>query len=106
MKTVLLAVVMSTCLAVNVHGQTMPHGSPRIGLFESIETIKGFLKDGAKQDYSDKYLSGITLHYFDGHPRKGLAWVYAFSFTSPRLGGDVNVYHFMDGEIIEFRHGP
>lgn len=80
--------------------------TPAISLFESIERIELFLKDEAKQNYDDKYLSGITLQYFEGHPRKGLAWVYSFSFKKPRLGGDVSIFHFMDGEIIEFHHGP
>ena len=80
--------------------------TPSISLFESVEMIKSFLKDGAKQNYDDKYLSGITLQYFEGHPRKGFAWVYSFSFKKPRLGGDMSIFHFIDGEIIEFHHGP
>lgn len=80
--------------------------TPAISLFQSVETIKSFLKDGAKQNYDDKYLSGITLQYIEGHPKKGFAWVYLFSFKKPRLGGDVSIFHFMDGEIIEFHHGP
>jgi len=80
--------------------------TPAISLFDSVERIKLFLKDEAKQNYDDKYLSGITLKYFEGHPKKGLAWVYSFSFKKPRLGGDISIFHFMDGEIVEFHHGP
>jgi hypothetical protein len=46
--------------------------TPAISLIESVETIKLFLKDGAKQNYNDKYLSGITLQYFESHPRAGM----------------------------------
>jgi len=80
--------------------------TPAISLFDSVERIKLFLKDEAKQNYDDKYLSGITLKYFENHPKKGLAWIYSFSFKKPRLGGDISIFHFMDGEIVEFHHGP
>jgi len=79
---------------------------PAISLFESVETVKEYLKTKAKEDYSDKYLHGVNLHYSRGHPRKGACWLHRFAFERPRMGGDVSIYHFMDGEIIEFHHGP
>jgi hypothetical protein len=42
--------------------------------------MKKFLRDGARQDCSAKYLSEVSLQYIDSHPRKGLAWGYSFSF--------------------------
>lgn len=79
---------------------------PRIPLFDSVERVKAFLKNEAKLDYSDKYLSGVKLAQVESVPRKGTAWVYSFSFKKPRLGGDVVIYHYMDGEMIEFTCGP
>jgi hypothetical protein len=106
MKTSLLALLISVCLTATIRAQPLTDSTPAISLFDSVDRVKSFLKDEAKQDYSDKYLSRITLHYFDGHPKKGFAWVYSFSFKTPRLGGDISIYHYMDGKIIEFRHGP
>jgi len=79
---------------------------PAISLFESVKTVKQFLETKAKEDYSDKYLRGVSLHDSRGHPRKGACWLYRFAFKRPRMGGDVSIYHFMDGEIVEFHHGP
>ncbi len=79
---------------------------PTISLFDSVETVKRYLKTKAKEDYSDKYLHSVSLHYSKGHPRKGQCWLYGFAFKQPRFGGDVSIYHFMDGTIIEFNHGP
>jgi len=106
MKTIMLLIVITMCCVGEVQSQEFADSTPKISLFESAERIKSFLKSEAKQDYSDKYLAGITLHYFDGHPKKGIAWVYSFSFKRPQLGGDISIYHFMDGEVIEFNHGP
>jgi len=106
MGTTVLALLVSFCLAATIRAQPFTDSTPAISLFDSVERIKSFLKDEAKQDYSDKYLSGIALHYFDGHPKKGFAWVYSFSFKTPRLGGGISIYHYLDGEIIEFHHGP
>lgn len=102
---ILIAAFLLASLPVSAQ-EPINDTTPAISLFESVETIKLFLKEEAKQNYDDKYLSGITLKYFEGHPRKGLAWVYSFSFKMPRLGGDISIFHFMDGEIIEFHHGP
>ena len=108
MKTICLILLIATCLATPAWTQTQAptDSTPSISLFDSAERIKCFLKDEAKQDYSDKYLSGIRLQYLDGHPKKGLAWVYSFSFKKPQLGGDISIFHYLDGEIIEFNHGP
>jgi hypothetical protein len=83
-----------------------PETTPAISLFDSVEKVKAFLKTTAKADYSDKYLANISLKHVAGHPKKGLAWVYSFAFKKPRMGGDVSISHYMDGEIIEFHHGP
>ena len=77
-----------------------------MSVFDSVKTVKQFLTARAKEDYSDKYLRGATLHFSQGHPRKGACWLYNFAFKQPRFGGDVSIYHFMDGEIVEFKHGP
>jgi hypothetical protein len=71
-----------------------------------VERIRIFLEEETLEDYSGMYLSGITLHYFEDSPRQGSAWLYSFSFNSPRLGGEMCIAHYMDGEIIEIRLGP
>jgi hypothetical protein len=85
---------------------TVKSSEPAISLFESVNTVKEYLNTKAKEDYSDKYLHGIGLNISQGHPRKGTCWLYYFAFKQPRMGGEVSIYHFMDGEIIEFNHGP
>lgn len=80
--------------------------SPRIPLFTSVETVKEFLNTKARLDYSRRVLVSVSLHHSTGQPRKGEAWVYSFVDDPPKLGGGVSIYHFTDGEIIEFQHGP
>ena len=104
-KTVIILMINLCCLST-VLAQTPEDSTPEISLFDSVERMKIFLKDEAIQDYSDRFISGIRLHYSDGHPKKGLAWIYSFSYNKPRIGGDISIYHYMDGEIIEFHHGP
>jgi hypothetical protein len=106
MKKIGLSLLMSLSLLASALAEAPTEATPAISLFDSAERIKSFLRGEARQDYSDKYLSGIRLHFVDGHPRRGLAWLYTFSFKTPRLGGDVSIFHYLDGEIIEFRHGP
>ena len=106
MTTICLALLMSVSVLNSAWAEAPTDSTPAISLFDSVERIESFLEDEARQDYADKFLSGIRLHYVDGHPRRGLAWLYTFSFKHPRLGGDVSILHYMDGEIIEFLHGP
>jgi hypothetical protein len=79
---------------------------PGISLFESARRIEEYLKTEAKLDYSDKYLQSVTYHYAVGHPRQGVCWLYHFAFKRPRLGGEISIYHYLDGKIMEFHHGP
>ena len=107
MKTICLAIVATFLLVGScpADDQATSH-EPEISLFQSVERIKEYLKSEAKQDYSDKYLHSVSYHYSEGHPRKGACWLFSFAFKKPRLGGDISIYHFMDGEIIEYHHGP
>jgi len=79
---------------------------PKISLFQSVEIIKDFLSSRAKYDYADSYLHSVSHHFSEGNPRKGACWLYSFAFKTPRMGGNISIYHFMDGEIVEFHHGP
>lgn len=107
MKILWLAAVSSLLLSGASFAQDQINSSePAISLFKSVEIIKEYLNSQAKQDYSDKYLHSVSYHYSEGHPRKGACWLYHFAFKIPRLGGSISIYHFMDGEIIEFNHGP
>ena len=107
MKKICLAIVAALLLTGSSSGKdsVRPY-EPEISLFQSVQIIKEYLKSEAKQDYSDKYLNSVSHHYSEGHPRKGPCWLYSFAFKKPRLGGNISIYHFMNGEIIEFNHGP
>jgi|GEM_PF-4583086 len=102
----ILPVLLLVCLTRTCFSQTLADASPAVSLFDSVERIRVFLAEETLEDYSGMYLSGITLHYFEDSPRQGLAWLYSFSFNSPRLGGEMCIAHYMDGEIIEIRLGP
>ena len=108
MKTTLLIPLIVVCLALSSGGQhypIVPH-EPAITLFESVDVIREFMKKEAKNDYSDRNLIEVSLKFMDGHPRKGEAWVYRFGHKTPTRGNDLSIFHFTDGEIIEFHHGP
>jgi hypothetical protein len=107
MKMLFMAVVtLLLLIGVSFAQDQIAFSEPAISLFQSVEIIKEYLSSKAKQDYSDKYLNSVSYHFSQGHPRKGACWLYHFAFKQPRLGGDISIYHFMDGEIIEFQHGP
>ncbi len=107
MKILCFAVIAALVLTGASFAQSQISAyEPEISLFQSVEIIKDYLKSKAKQDYSDKYLHSVSHHFSEGHPRKGACWLYNFAFKTPKLGGSISIYHFMDGEIIEFHHGP
>lgn len=85
---------------------SVPKHEPGIPLFESVEIVRDYLENDAEHDFSDLNLIGIRLHWFESHPRPGEAWIYSFTDKIPTLGDGVSIYHFTDGEIIEFPHGP
>ena len=106
MKIFAAIFISGLCLIAPALAEPLTETSPAIGLFDSVSAVKTFLATGAKMDYSDKYPSKVALQYFDGHPKQGLAWVYTFSFKRPQRGSDISIFHYMDGEILEFNHGP
>ena len=99
--TILVCVGLTAVLPAQTNQP--PDTTPSISLFNSVEKVKIFLKTQAKADYSDKYLSQVTL---SGIPKKGICWVYYFAFKKPRMGGEAVIYHFMDGKIEESQLGP
>lgn len=108
MKTILFISLTFVCLALSLGGQQyaiQPH-EPAITLFESVDVVREFMKKKTKYDYSDRNLIEVSLKYIDSHPRKGEAWVYRFGHKTPKRGNDLSIFHFTDGEIIEFHHGP
>lgn len=107
MKILFMTVITLLLLTgVSFAQDQIASSEPAISLFQSVEIIKEYLISKARQDYSDKYLNSVSYHFSEGHPRKGACWLYHFAFKIPRLGGSISIYHFMDGEIIEFNHGP
>jgi hypothetical protein len=93
-------------LFYNLSAQSTDEFSPEISIFDSIDLIQEFLNSEAKFSYNDKYISRISLEYIEENPKKGIAWVYFFAFKQTRIGGSITIYHYMDGEIIEFINGP
>ncbi len=107
MKTIFLVSVATLLFTgPSVGDRKVQPYEPEMSLFQSVEIISEYLKSEAKQDYSDMYLHSVRHHYSEGHPRKGSCWLYSFAFKKPRRGGNISIYHFMDGKIIEFHHGP
>ena len=108
MKHSILVILAYLSLAMLLPGQTnqIPDTTPAISLFDSVEKVKAFLKKDAKANYSNKYLEQISLQQVESHPKSGIAWAYSFAFKKPQIGGEVTIFHYMDGEIIEFQHGP
>ncbi|MEW6710452.1 MAG: hypothetical protein AB1403_11570 [Candidatus Riflebacteria bacterium] len=107
MRMIFLAVLVAILLTgASFAEEKISSCEPEISLFQSVAVIKEYLETKAKYDYSDKYLQSVSYHISEGHPRKGACWLYSFAFKQPRLGGNISIYHFIDGEIIEFHHGP
>lgn len=108
MKTTTLGILLVLCAIASLRAQNHPIEPhiPVISLFESTDTIRAFLKKKTKYDYSDRNLIEVSLKYFESHPRKGEAWVYRFAHRTPTRGNDLSIFHYTDGEIIEFHHGP
>lgn len=106
MNIVALMCISGLCLTTTAVAEPPTEITPEISLFDSANSVKAFLATSAQLDYSDKYPSKVALQYFDGNPKRGLAWVYTFSFKRPQRGSDFSIFHFMDGEILEFHHGP
>ena len=82
-----------------------PH-EPAITLFQSVDTVREFMMKKTKYDYSDRNLVEVSLKWVDGHPRKGEAWVYRFAHRIPTRGNGLSIFHYTDGDIIKFHHGP
>ena len=108
MKNTLPVLVILACLTLAVGGQQYPMEprEPKITLFDSVDTIREFMRGETKQDYSDRNLIEVSLKFMEGHPRKGEAWVYRFGHKIPTRGTYLSIFHFTDGEIIEFLEGP
>jgi len=75
----LLIMVMVLPATFAVAREELKSYEPEITLFESIEKVKQYLTTKAKEDYSDKFLNSVSLHHSEGHPRKGICWLYHFA---------------------------
>ncbi|WFB37325.1 hypothetical protein P3T73_06065 [Kiritimatiellota bacterium B12222] len=108
MKKILLITFLLLSLSLTTYSQeaSVQARQPDITFFESVDTIREFMSKKTKFDYSDRNLIEVSLKFIDGHPRKGEAWVYRFGHKIPKRGNDLSIFHFTDGEIIEFHHGP
>ena len=78
----------------------------KMSLFESTQVIHKFLSGKTKNNYTGKYLTRVSLEFCESHPKKGFAYVYFFNNRGGRLGGELTIHHFIDGEIFEAGVGP
>jgi hypothetical protein len=90
----------------------VPADSPAISLADAVEMAQAFVAR-AGADVGDQYIHAARLEYEDGsriYPdgkrRKGQYWYVHWRWARPRLGGEISVRVFMDGEILLERHGP
>ena len=106
MNTIALSLSLCASLLFASGAPSVPDATPGISLVESIEKVAAFLKGKPPSRYTDKYLSSVSIRYIESVPKKGRAWVHVYSRRQPGLGGDISIYHYMDGSIVEFAHGP
>ena len=108
MKTPLFITILLLSLILDAHSQAQPvePHEPAITLFDSVDTVREFMNKKTQYDYSDQNLIEVSLRWMDEHPRKGEAWVYRFAHRIPTRGTYLSIFHFTDGEIIEFQYGP
>ena len=92
-------------LQARSQGDSIQSYEPEITLFESVDTVRQFMTTETEFHYSDRNLVEVSLKMIDGHPRKGEAWVYRFTHQIPKRGDDLSIFHYTDGQIIEFSHG-
>ena len=78
----------------------------KMSLFESAQVIHKFLSGKTKNNYTGKYLTRVSLEFCESHPKKGFAYVYFFNNQGGRMGGELTIHHFIDGEIFEDGVGP
>jgi hypothetical protein len=90
----------------------VPTDSPAISLAGAIEMAQTYVAR-AGVDLGDQFVHAVRLEYEDGtriYPdgkrRRGQYWYVHWRWARPRLGGEISVRVFMDGEILLERHGP
>ena len=103
-----LSVIVAAIIALHSLSFGMEQGdrNPEMSLFESTNVIHTFLSGSTKYNYGDKRLTRVSLEYCEDHPQKGFAYVYFFNNRAGKIGGELTIYHFMDGEIFEIGVGP
>lgn len=85
--------------------ETFKAEQPEITLFESIEVVKQYVKKNLNIE-SSTVLQSVNLVFIANHPKKGICWQYHWSEMGVIGGGDFSIFHYMDGEIIYYPHGP
>ena len=98
-----LSVFIVTMIALHSLSFGMEQGclAEKMSLFESTQVIHKFLSGKTKNNYTGKYLTRVSLEFCESHPKKGFAYVYFFNNRGGRLGGELTIHHFIDGEIFE-----
>jgi hypothetical protein len=87
-------------------------GDPQLDLHQALDIAEAQLREAGVE------LSGMRLQaalldyddgsrvYPDGKKRRGPFWYIHWGWSQPRLGGDISVRVFMDGDAVVERHGP
>jgi len=93
-------------------GASVLADSPAISLAHAVEMAQAYVAR-AGVDLGDQFVHAVRLKfedgsriYPDGKRRKGQYWYVHWRWARPRLGGEISVRVFMDGEILLERHGP
>ena len=103
-----ISVIIVTMIALHSLSFGMEQGNlaEKMSLFESTQVIHKFLSGRTKNNYTGKYLTRVSLEFCESHPKEGFAYVYFFNNQGGRLGGELTIHHFIDGEIFEDGVGP
>lgn len=87
-------------------------GDPALSLRQALDIAEARLRE-AGVELSEMCLQAASLDYDDGsriYPdgkkRRGQFWYIHWAWSQPKLGGDVSVRVFMDGDAVVERHGP
>jgi len=110
MKKRAILICISVALAfqnvIFAEGRVSQSATPELSLFDSINVIRKFLSGTTQYNYADKNLTRVSLEYSESHPRNGFAYVYFFNNREVVMGGELTIYHYMDGKIFELTVGP
>jgi hypothetical protein len=78
-------------------------GGPPLSLERALETAQAYAKTGGI-DTSGQYVNSVSLQYDED--AKSLYWLVQWMWSKPRMGGELGVRVYMDGQVVLARVGP